>query len=92
MPTEIKYTTRFRKQYAKADKKVKTAFAYALEVFLENPDELSLRDHPLRGQYSGYRSIDVSSDWRAIYKEARTKDGITYFFTTLGTHEQLYGK
>lgn len=87
MPTEIKYTTRFRKQYKRADQTIKIAFGHVLELFLEDPNHLALRNHSLREKFAGYRSRDVTEDWRAIYREE--KDRI--LFITLGTHKELYG-
>ena len=91
MQTEIKYATRFRKQYLKADKTIKTAFAQTTEMFLEDPNHPSLRNHQLREKFAGHRSIDVTDDWRALFKikEGKTKTVITFYI--LGTHSQLYG-
>lgn len=46
-----------------------------------------LRSHALRGDYKDYRSINVTGDWRAIYRMV----GETALFIALGTHSQLYG-
>ena len=83
---EIKYNSRFSKQYAKSNNKVKTAFNSRLKLFLQNPHQPLLRNHALTGSYKGYRSINVTGDWRAIYSE---KNGII-IFEALGTHSQLY--
>lgn len=91
MQTEIRYGTRFRRQYLKADKEIKTAFAETLEMFLEDLNHPSLRNHQLKEKFTGYRSIDITGDWRALFKikESKTKTVIT--FHILGTHTQLYG-
>ncbi len=91
MQTEIKYGTRFREQYSKADKKIKTAFAQTLEMFLEDSNHSSLRNHQLREKLAGYRSIDVTDDWRAVFKEKHTGKQKIIIFHMLGTHENLYG-
>lgn len=83
---EIKYSPQFRKQYAKSDKKVKAAFNSRLKLFLQNFHHPLLRNHALIGRYKGYRSINITGDWRAIYSE---HNGIT-IFEALGTHSQLY--
>ena len=91
MQTEIKYGTRFRKQYLKADKKIKTAFEGTLELFLEDPKHSSLRDHALEEKFAGYRSIDVTGDWRAVFKEKMLGKRKVTTFHMLGTHKDLYG-
>ena len=91
MQTEIKYGTRFRKHYSKADKKIKTAFAQTLEVFLEDPNHPQLRNHALRNKYFGYRSINITEDWRAVFKIKHIGKQKIIVFHMLGTHEDLYG-
>lgn len=83
---EIKYNPRFHKQYAKSNKKVKTAFNSRLKLFLQNSHHPLLRNHALTGDYKGYRSINITGDWRAIYLE----HGEIIIFEALGTHSQLY--
>jgi len=39
----------------------------------------------------GCRSIDVTADYRAIYKEVREGKEFNAYFVALGTHEELYG-
>ena len=89
---EIKYAARFRSQYAKADNEIRGAFGQALEVFLEDQKDPHLRNHALRKKFVGYRSINVTDDWRAVFKERQTKKRITVTFHLLGTHKDLYGK
>jgi len=90
MQTEIKYGTRFRKQYLKVDKKIKNAFAQTLEMFVEDPNHPSLRNHQLKEELLGYRSIDITDDWRAIFKERQSKTKTLITFHMIGTHDQLY--
>jgi len=69
---ELRYTTRFRIQYRKANKDIQDAFSQIVELFLEDPDNPFLRNHPLKEKFAGYRSINVTQDWRAIFKETRS--------------------
>lgn len=87
----IKYTPLFSKQRKAAPLEIKTAFREALELFLDNPNHPSLRDHALREKFTGYRSIDITSDWRALFKVNKSKTQTVITFHILGTHEQLYG-
>lgn len=88
----IKYTELFNSQFKKAPLTIKIAFKEARELFLDNPDHPHLRNHALREKYAGYRSIDVTDDWRALFKIRKSKLKITLTFHILGTHAQLYKK
>jgi mRNA-degrading endonuclease YafQ of YafQ-DinJ toxin-antitoxin module len=79
---EIKYSKRFRSQYHKADKQIRAAFSQMLDLFLSNPNNPFLRNHALRDTFAGYRSIDVTEEWRAIFREDKTGGR---------THDELYG-
>lgn len=87
---EIKFSGCFRKQYDKASEKIRKAFRNRLNLFRQNPLDPQLRDHALKGEYKGYRSINVTGDWRAIYSKRKTEDDDVIVFELLGTHSQLY--
>ena len=89
---EIKYSSQFNKQYQKTPSHIKFAFKEALEIFFENPNNSLFRNHMLREKFAGYHSIDVTGDWRAIYKEKRSGSKSVITFHLIGTHTQLYGK
>ena len=82
----IDYSTAFNKQLKIVPLKIKIAFRKRLALFLENPFNPLLNNHSLTGKYSGYRSINVTGDWRAVYSDK----GQIIIFITLGTHSQLY--
>jgi addiction module RelE/StbE family toxin len=88
---EIRYATRLRGQYRKADKEVRTAFSQTLELFVSEPNHPILRNHALKGKFAGSRSINVTEDWRAVFKEEQTGERTVITFHLLGTHEELYG-
>lgn len=58
-----------------------------LQLFSENPFNPILENHPLKGKYANYRSINVSGDLRAIYKLLNENECI---FVDVGTHSNLY--
>lgn len=89
---QITYNSLFSKQRKAAPLDVKTAFRETLELFLDNPNHQSLRNHALKGKYAGYRSIDVTDDWRALFKIRESKSKTTITFHILGTHAELYTK
>ncbi|OGH08770.1 MAG: hypothetical protein A2152_00095 [Candidatus Levybacteria bacterium RBG_16_35_6] len=83
---EIRFNASFRKQYKKADEKIKEAFTKRLKLFQTNPRNPILRNHQLSGKFKDYKSINITGDWRAIYIER----GRVIEFQLLGTHSQLY--
>lgn len=88
----IEFTNLFNKQRKDAPLEIKIAFQETLELFLEEPKHETLRRHLLKGEYFGYESIDVTPDYRAVFKETRIERKIVIKFYTIGTHEELYGK
>jgi addiction module RelE/StbE family toxin len=90
-PTEsikIKFGRKFSKQYDRAPAKVRKSFDKRLHLFQENKFHPLLNNHALSGKYRGYRSINVTGDWRAIFRELEGGDVV--YFDALGTHSQLY--
>jgi addiction module RelE/StbE family toxin len=84
----IEFTPLFNKQRKAAPLEIKQAFRDALDLFAENPNHQALRNHSLTGKYAGFRSIDVTGDWRALYRT----ESECIIFVEIGTHPQLYGK
>ena len=63
----------------------------AIEEFIKDPDNPQLNNHPLKREWTGFQSINITADFRAIYKVVDFSDGESvYYFVALGTHEQLY--
>lgn len=83
---EIEFSAVFRKQYHKANEKIKKSFAKRLKLFKQNPHNPILRNHSLTGIYKNQKSINITGDWRAIYSQIGNK----IIFEALGTHAQLY--
>lgn len=83
----IKFDKRFAKQYDTANLKIKNAFQNRLKLFRQNPFNPTLNNHSLKGKYSGYRSINITGDLRAIYKRI----GENIIFVTIDSHSNLYG-
>lgn len=86
----INLTREFAKQYRKTDHKIRKAVDKRLELFLKNPLNPILNNHSLSGNFQGYRSINITGDWRAIYSEIKEGDQTLIVFKSLGTHSQLY--
>ena len=86
----VKFSRHFSKAYDKAPSKIRNAFDKRLKFFLEDPFHPQLNNHPLGWKYLGYKSINVTGDWRAIYSEDKENDFKVIIFEVLGTHSQLY--
>ena len=84
----IDFSRRFEKNLKKAPTTIKKAFRIRLEIFLTDKFSPLLNNHALIGKYEGYRSFNVSGDWRAVFRELNNREII--YFDLLGTHSQLY--
>lgn len=87
---KIKYSPAFLAIAKKANVRIRKYLEERIEIFSKDPSNLQLHNHPLKDKYQGYRSIDVTSDWRAIYQEVQIGGEIITYFIALGTHKQLY--
>ena len=81
---------RFKKELKRLPKKVQDRFFFLLQLFQEEKMTVSLHDHSFSGKYTGYRSISVTGDYRAVYVVYRTEEEIVQF-VRIGTHSELYG-
>lgn len=89
---QINFAKRFKKRYEKADAKIKSAFDKRLKLFKQDSHNPLLNNHSLTGEYAGYRSINITGDWRAIFEESADEEGEKHAnFKILGTHSELYG-
>ncbi len=82
----IDYHKTFRKHYKKLSPKLQSKFNERLKLFIEDPLAPALNNHALAGEYLGYRSFNITGDWRAIYE---IRDG-TIQFLIIDTHSNLY--
>jgi len=57
---------------------IKNNFKERLKIFIINKYHPILNNHSLSGKLHYYRSINVSGDWRAIFKEIE-EENICYF-------------
>ena len=86
---KIIFEKSFDKQFKKLSKSVQEKFYKRLHIFQESPYDELLKNHKLKGSLNGYRSINITGDYRAIYI-VYTKIDDTYKFIAIGTHSQLY--
>lgn len=76
----------------KQDVRIRKSFKIAIGLFSRDPDYLGLNNHSLIKEWEGFRSIDVTSDLRAVYQEISEADETFAYFVDFGTHDELYGK
>jgi mRNA interferase YafQ len=84
---KISYSRQFIKQSKKLDPKMRQKLLERIILFNENPLHKELRNHPLKGKFRVYRSIDITGDYRALYLQNNNE----IIFDMVGTHSQLYG-
>ncbi len=81
---------RYHKDFIRQYKKYRTLQSRVHEriiLFMANPSHPMLGNHALTGKYQGYRSINITGDYRAVYE---LLDKNTALFTDLDTHSNLY--
>lgn len=83
-------TVYFHKTFKKRYKKLRALqrkIDERLVLFRGNPFHSILGNHALAGKYQGHRSINITGDYRAVY---RLLDKNTALFVDIGTHSDLY--
>ncbi|MFH1968315.1 MAG: type II toxin-antitoxin system mRNA interferase toxin, RelE/StbE family [bacterium] len=84
---KIRFHKNFNKQYKKLKQAQREKTQERFVLFLEDPFSLILANHPLKGKYTGYRSINITGDLRAVYKFISEQECI---FVAIDTHSNLY--
>ncbi|MEK7096104.1 MAG: type II toxin-antitoxin system mRNA interferase toxin, RelE/StbE family [Patescibacteria group bacterium] len=78
----------FNKQFQKLPVKQKFQVRQAINIFVNEPNHLSLRNHTLKGRWTGHRSISAGGDLRLHYVPQHDDRAV---FVAVGKHAQLYG-
>lgn len=90
---KIKASTAFRKDFKKQKSGINREFLARVfeEVILMLQDDYPLparlRDHPLAGNWLGYRELHLKGDLLLIY---RFPDSHTLYLARLGSHSDLF--
>lgn len=90
MRMEIRLGKKFKKQYKEVDHRTQAAFDRRLHLFVQDPRAPQLHNHALRGRYQGMHSINITGDWRALFRERGVDTNKVIIFEFFGTHSQLY--
>ena len=83
----VRFHRNFEKRYRLLRPTERKKTDERLLLFLQDPYHPLLNNHPLKGKYLNYRSINITGDLRALYKLLQPG---TYFFVTIDTHSNLY--
>jgi len=85
---KIVYHKRFEKQFKKLVGKEKNKIIKALEIFVENPFDVRLNNHRLKGNLASKSAISAAPDLRLIFEEH--SGYILVIFLNLGKHNRVY--
>mgnify|MGYP001560700714 CR=1 FL=1 len=80
-------SSHFEKGYKKLPKKIQNKVGERLEVFENDEFDSILKNHKLHGEYDGFRSINITSDIRIVYRKISNNH---YLLHQIGTHSELY--
>lgn len=84
----IRYKTGFEKKTRRLSPKIAAALAERIRLFMSSPHDPLLHNHALKGRLRGYRSINVTGDWRLIYEPLGETGAL---LVDVDTHHNLYG-
>lgn len=85
----ITFHRSFRKKYNRLPHKLQVRCDERMLLFENDPRHPLLEKHPLAGDRIGQWSINITGDYRAIYKFIRNGAVI---FVDIDTHNKLYKK
>lgn len=83
---ELNLHKSFKKKFKKLPNEVRKKFGERAELFKKDKFNKQLNNHSVGAVYPGCRSINITGDYRAIFREK----GEIATFINIGTHSQLY--
>ncbi len=83
----IVFTHTFEKKLKKISPQIKNHFYDRLTLFELDKFHSSLNNHSVEKAFPGCRSINITGDYRAIFKEV-SENGV--IFLLIGTHAEIY--
>jgi len=83
----IDYSQSFDRQFAKLSKLQKQLVIDTIGLFIDDPFNDGLRNHPLKDGWVNYRSISADDDLRLHYRVIK-KDAA--LFVAVSAHNELY--
>ena len=89
----VKPTSRFKKDARRAERQGRDMALLRRTIAIlasGEPLPARMRDHPLVGNYAGYRECHIAPDWLLIYKIE--DDVLVLTLSRTGAHSELFGK
>jgi len=80
----------FERMYKSLDKKIQTKVLGVLVVFIKDPFADKLNNHKLQWIYDWFRSINVTGDYRIVFRELSDGRYELIELNKVWTHSQLY--
>ena len=77
----------FGKKYKKLSSKTQKQVDERIHLFKNNLYDTQLNNHPLHGKLIGYWSINITGNYRALYKSVGSE---IFEFVDIDTHSNLY--
>ena len=78
--------SKFYKDYVKLSPKLQKKFKERRDLFFFDEFNSVLNNHALKGKWSGYRSINITGDIRAVFK----RESDSALFVAIDNHSNLY--
>ncbi len=85
---QLKRDRVFKRQYKKLDYSIREKLEARLYLLKADETNHLLNNHKLHHPYEGCSSINITGDWRLVYKKLGTD---SYYLRAIGTHHQLFG-
>lgn len=90
---ELKQTSNFKKDLRRMVKRgadLNLLNEVVEKLLRQEPLSEKYHDHPLTGNWSGYRDCHIEPDWVLIYRVE--KEALVLLATRTGTHSDLFDK
>ena len=87
----IKYETTFKKDFKRIVRRgydVRLLEKVIAILAEEEPLPQKYKDHPLTGDYAGFRECHITPDWLLIYRISNNE--LLLYLTRTGTHSDLF--
>lgn len=85
---EFVYSRLYKRQFKRLPRDLQMKVMERLSLFVRDEMHPLLDNHPLGHQWTGLRSINITGDYRTIFK----KESATLVrLEAVGTHHELYG-
>jgi mRNA-degrading endonuclease YafQ of YafQ-DinJ toxin-antitoxin module len=85
---EFLHAPLYKRQFRKLPQDIQRKVIERLALFMRDEMHHLLYNHPLRFEWAGYQSTNITGDYRVIFKKASIA---VVRLEQVGTHSELYG-